>query len=180
MVLVRSPIFTNILLSPNCFQYWDSKMFAKYRDFTSTIISSEKKLPLRTIRKYVTFAWIMNYRMITSWKHCKQGRHGKFLADKIATVVALYLTPMAALANTFDFFHVAKKFPRCKNWMNLTLMNQSLRKLSESMLLAWIMNNGIVTSCKHANILTVHVAKKFRRCKNLTDAHESIIKETKF
>ena len=36
----------------------------------------------------------------------------------------------------FDFFHVAKKFPRCKNWMNLTLMNQSLRKLSESMLLA--------------------------------------------
>ena len=42
----------------------------------------------------------MNCRMITSWKHCKY----------------------------FDFFHVAKKFPRCKNGMNPNDAHESMIK----------------------------------------------------
>ena len=46
-LIVRSPIFANILLLMNIFQlHRDSKMFAKIGDLTSTILSSEKNLPL--------------------------------------------------------------------------------------------------------------------------------------
>ena len=47
MKLVGSPCFANILLLLNIFSvHRDSKMFAKYGDPTSNIISSEKNLPL--------------------------------------------------------------------------------------------------------------------------------------
>ena len=48
MKLVGSPCFANILLLLNIFSvHRDSKMFAKYGDPTSNIISSEKNLPLQ-------------------------------------------------------------------------------------------------------------------------------------
>ena len=51
MKLVGSPCFANILLLLNIFSvHRDSKMFAKYGDPTSNIISSEKNLPLIPIR----------------------------------------------------------------------------------------------------------------------------------
>ena len=50
MKLVGSPCFANILLLLNIFSvHRDSKMFAKYGDPTSNIISSEKNLPLHTV-----------------------------------------------------------------------------------------------------------------------------------